>query len=349
MLGFGKNGDAQVYLVDFGLASHFTTKDFKPDPKKMHNGTIEYTSRDAHNGVPTMRGDFEILGYNLIHWLGSSLPWENVLEKPPKVQESKENFIEQIESSLKKCFADGVPDPISQFMKYVKSLTYKQQPDYSKCRKFFEAGLKALGKKNSGVFEFSTTKSKVSPVKRSSIKESPVKRIPIKVSKKIIEVDDETEEDEEEGESENVSPKVVVKKTKEKVAAVKVSPKKAAPTITVEKSGLIINNNIGKSSASKGVKKTYNVNLHLDLSMDADVIVNVSRKRKSEHKALTQDDNAVDDADDDEVVASSETDSPGNKIPKKKTTERSNARTSPKTPNANVTVRKTSSRAKKVK
>lgn len=48
LLGFGKNGGSQAYLVDFGLASHYTTKDFRPDPKKMHNGTIEYTSRDAH-------------------------------------------------------------------------------------------------------------------------------------------------------------------------------------------------------------------------------------------------------------------------------------------------------------
>lgn len=41
----------QVYLVDFGLASHYTTKDeYKLDPKKAHNGTIEYTSRDAHMG-----------------------------------------------------------------------------------------------------------------------------------------------------------------------------------------------------------------------------------------------------------------------------------------------------------
>lgn len=41
----------KVYLVDFGLASHYTTKDeYKLDPKKAHNGTIEYTSRDAHIG-----------------------------------------------------------------------------------------------------------------------------------------------------------------------------------------------------------------------------------------------------------------------------------------------------------
>lgn len=42
---------SQVYLVDFGLATHFNTDEtFKPNPKKAHNGTIEYLSRDAHLG-----------------------------------------------------------------------------------------------------------------------------------------------------------------------------------------------------------------------------------------------------------------------------------------------------------
>lgn len=65
LLGFGKNGGSQVYLVDFGLASHYTTKDFKPDPKKMHNGTIEYTSRDAHQVVEN-RFSFNILDQLMI-------------------------------------------------------------------------------------------------------------------------------------------------------------------------------------------------------------------------------------------------------------------------------------------
>lgn len=41
LLGFGKGGDEQVNLLDFGLTCHYNTKVFKPDPKKMHNGTIE--------------------------------------------------------------------------------------------------------------------------------------------------------------------------------------------------------------------------------------------------------------------------------------------------------------------
>lgn len=117
LLGFGKNGGSQVYLVDFGLASHYTTKDFKPDPKKMHNGTIEYTSRDAHQGVPTMRGDFEILGYNLIQWAGGDLLWEknNLLGTPVKVQQAKEDFMSNLESRLKESFVNQQVPGLSTF------------------------------------------------------------------------------------------------------------------------------------------------------------------------------------------------------------------------------------------
>lgn len=45
------NSYNQVYLVDFGLASRCTSStELKVDPKKAHNGTLQYTSRDAHMG-----------------------------------------------------------------------------------------------------------------------------------------------------------------------------------------------------------------------------------------------------------------------------------------------------------
>lgn len=110
LTALGKDNGAQAYLVDFGLACHYTKSDnFKPDPKNMHNGTIEYTSRDAHHGVSTMRGDMEILAYNLIHWCGITLPWEtsNILKVPVKVQEAKETFMKDTDIALKQCFVNG--------------------------------------------------------------------------------------------------------------------------------------------------------------------------------------------------------------------------------------------------
>lgn len=45
----------QVYLVDYGLAFRYISdgkhKEYKEDPKRAHDGTVEFTSRDAHKGV----------------------------------------------------------------------------------------------------------------------------------------------------------------------------------------------------------------------------------------------------------------------------------------------------------
>ncbi len=46
---------SQAYLVDYGLAFRYVNegkqKEYKEDPRRTHDGTIEFTSRDAHRGV----------------------------------------------------------------------------------------------------------------------------------------------------------------------------------------------------------------------------------------------------------------------------------------------------------
>lgn len=46
---------SQAYLVDYGLAYRFRTaegmhKPFVHDERRAHEGTLEFTSRDAHHG-----------------------------------------------------------------------------------------------------------------------------------------------------------------------------------------------------------------------------------------------------------------------------------------------------------
>ena len=84
----------QVFLVDYGLAYRFLTdgnhKQYKEDPKRKHDGTIEFTSLDAHKGVaPSRRTDLEILGYVMLQWLCSKLPWEDNLADKEYVMNSK--------------------------------------------------------------------------------------------------------------------------------------------------------------------------------------------------------------------------------------------------------------------
>ncbi|XP_043255743.1 serine/threonine-protein kinase VRK1-like [Colletes gigas] len=169
----------KVYLVDFGLASHYTTKDeYKRDPKKAHDGTIAYTSRDAHMGVPTMRGDFEILGYNMIQWLCGSLLWETDLLDPVVVQKQKEKAFDNIPEFLQNSFQGTVPTPILKYMTQLTSMKFNETPNYEKFRKILTDGLKELSHKPDGKLEFKINVTNNTP---KSIKITPQK------TKKIVE------------------------------------------------------------------------------------------------------------------------------------------------------------------
>ncbi|XP_046402222.1 nucleosomal histone kinase 1 [Ischnura elegans] len=175
LLGIKKGTENQVYLVDYGLAGRYSTKEFKPNKDQAHNGTIEYTSRDAHLGVQTRRGDLEVLGFNMLQWIASRLPWEGDLKNPVKVQKMKEEFMTNIPASIKKMGGD-VPVALEKFLIYVKKLGHDEEPDYDHCRKLFEAGLKGCRDGAAG----SKLVFKVGVAAAASRVKSPVRKAPKK-------------------------------------------------------------------------------------------------------------------------------------------------------------------------
>ncbi|XP_047535666.1 serine/threonine-protein kinase VRK1 [Vanessa atalanta] len=158
LMGLKKGTENQAYLVDFGLATRVNEKEFKPDPKCAHNGTIEYTSRDAHLGVATMRGDLEILGYNMLQWLVGELPWEKNLKQPKSVQNFKETFMKNIRNEIKQF--TNVPEALIKYFEYINSLKPKDNVDYTKCRQLFESYLKSEGVTKTSKMEFIQTKKR---------------------------------------------------------------------------------------------------------------------------------------------------------------------------------------------
>lgn len=55
-----------------------------------------------------MRGDIEILAYNIIQWVGGELPWEKnkLLGTPVKVQQAKDELMSGVDVRLKHCFSN---------------------------------------------------------------------------------------------------------------------------------------------------------------------------------------------------------------------------------------------------
>ncbi|NXP28267.1 VRK1 kinase, partial [Scytalopus superciliaris] len=155
----------QVYLVDYGLAYRYCPegvhKVYKENPKKCHDGTLEYTSIDAHKGVaPSRRGDLEILGYCMIHWLSGHLPWEDNLKDPNFVRDSKIRCRDNISVLMDECFpGKNKPGEIAKYMEKVKLLSYEEKPVYQRFREILLQGLKAIGQKDDGVLDFGLTEN----------------------------------------------------------------------------------------------------------------------------------------------------------------------------------------------
>ncbi|XP_038146576.1 serine/threonine-protein kinase VRK1 [Cyprinodon tularosa] len=150
----------QVYLVDYGLAYRYAPegrlKEYKEDPKKCHDGTIEFTSIDAHKGAsPCRRSDLEILGYCMVQWLCGRLPWEDRLQDPLYVRDSKIRSQENISEFLSQCFsAQDKPDEIQRFMEEVKSLGYQDKPQYERLRSILQNGLRSIQAEDDSQLEF---------------------------------------------------------------------------------------------------------------------------------------------------------------------------------------------------
>nr|WGO62643.1 serine/threonine protein kinase [Wadden Sea poxvirus] len=129
----------KIYLIDYGLSYRFVINNkhvnFRNDPKKMHNGTIEFTSIDAHNGAcPSRRGDLEILGYCMIKWLCGKLPWENNLKDKEYVKDSKIKYFKDTNLLMRFCFDDDIPIELFNYINEIKTLKYYDEPNYEKIK-----------------------------------------------------------------------------------------------------------------------------------------------------------------------------------------------------------------------
>ncbi|XP_036361558.1 serine/threonine-protein kinase VRK1-like [Octopus sinensis] len=133
----------KVYLIDYGLASKIFIdkkhKVYKPEKKNAHNGTLLYTSLDAHEGAnPSRRGDLQILGFCMYEWLTGSLPWKKYSENKEQVKHEKEVLLQNLSK---------IPfETLRTYFKTIEKLKYDEQPNYEKLQCLFQDALKKHGK-----------------------------------------------------------------------------------------------------------------------------------------------------------------------------------------------------------
>lgn len=180
--------NGQIYLIDYGLATKYCLSDgqhrqFCNDERKAHAGTILFCSLDAHLGAQSRRSDLESLGYNMIYWLTSRLPWEDI-EDPETVQTKKKEYFQDINRFLKDCFSE-YPQFLYDYFQYVKNLSFESKPDYAFCKKLLTNALYDFGYKDDGCLDFNNEEGwgKINKKMRKKINENlgnkPVQRKPL--------------------------------------------------------------------------------------------------------------------------------------------------------------------------
>ncbi|XP_051056472.1 serine/threonine-protein kinase VRK2 [Phodopus roborovskii] len=153
----GYTNPFRVYLADYGLSYRYCPngnhKQYQENPRKGCNGTIEFTSLDAHKGVaPSRRSDVETLGYCMLRWLCGKLPWEANLEDPLAVQTAKANLLDGLPESVLSWAPPGSSCcELAQFLVCVHNLAYDEKPNYQKLKKILNPNAVPLGP-----LEFST-------------------------------------------------------------------------------------------------------------------------------------------------------------------------------------------------
>ncbi|NXY45902.1 VRK2 kinase, partial [Ceuthmochares aereus] len=159
----GYTNPHEVYLADYGLCYRYCPngnhKQYQENPRKGHNGTIEFTSIDAHKGVaPSRRGDLEILGYCMLQWLCGKLPWEQNQKDPVAVQIAKTRLMDELPDSVMEWDSSGssCKCEISKFLACVYGLAYDEKPKYQVLKKILLDGLESSGTRYDGPLEFST-------------------------------------------------------------------------------------------------------------------------------------------------------------------------------------------------
>ncbi|XP_041469728.1 serine/threonine-protein kinase VRK1-like isoform X1 [Lytechinus variegatus] len=186
LLGYSQKDKNKVFLADYGLVNRYRPdgkhREYKEFPKKGHNGTPEFTSIDAHLGVsPSRRGDIQILGYVMLQWLCTTLPWENKLTDLDYVMKQKIKYSKDVPGLLKACFTSSYPSELKTFLTYAFQMGYDEKPDYNKLRTLCRTVIKREGIKEGSVFDFGSQSSDVptgSPVISKKRKASSKEREP---------------------------------------------------------------------------------------------------------------------------------------------------------------------------
>ena len=130
-----------IHIIDFGLAKKYrssrTGKHIKFSIPKKLTGTARFASTNSLSGKEqSRRDDLESIGYVLIYFAKKGfLPWQGLKERNKLERYRQIYYIKKLIKPENLC--SGLPEEFCDYIKYVKSLKFEENPNYDYLRGLF--------------------------------------------------------------------------------------------------------------------------------------------------------------------------------------------------------------------
>ena len=188
----GRKDPNIIYLIDFGLSKKYksstTGKHIRFGFTGKLTGTVRFASANAlRGGEQSRKDDLESIGYMLIFFMRGKLPWQGVMgnkkiERYLKIYKMKKNVAPED-------LCKSLPNQMTEYMKYVKSLEFQQDPDYKYLRNLFSSILKKIHDTNDFLLfswiKLSDIPNLKNPINPSTRRDSPQNRLYRKIETKL--------------------------------------------------------------------------------------------------------------------------------------------------------------------
>ncbi len=142
-----------IYLLDFGLSKKFrssrTHQHIKFSVNKKLTGTARYASINALKGCEqSRRDDLEAIGYVLMYFLRSSLPWQGLHVN--KGEDRYKKILQKKKGTSAEELCKGFPKEFVEYINYTRNLEFEADPDY----KFLRGLLTTVLEKQNSTYDF---------------------------------------------------------------------------------------------------------------------------------------------------------------------------------------------------
>ncbi|KAF2986594.1 hypothetical protein EK904_011442 [Melospiza melodia maxima] len=170
LMGIGRHCN-KLFLIDFGLAKKYrdnrTRQHIPYREDKNLTGTARYASINAHLGIEqSRRDDMESLGYVLMYFNRTSLPWQGL--KAATKKQKYEKISEKKMSTPVEVLCKGFPAEFAMYLNYCRGLRFEEAPDYMYLRQLFRILFRTLNHQYDYTFDWTMLKQKAAQQAASS-------------------------------------------------------------------------------------------------------------------------------------------------------------------------------------